>query len=171
LHTHRRPLAGLPVSGILQALESLPIGLEVTHSPNPAEAQRGGPSGYRYTWVYSTTVRALHVPVAIIAFGAFVLHDGAWVFANVTGPPFTHNDFADWYACPQAVLWPGRKYSDPANWGGSNSLRSLTIKWVFIGIGIDGRQVKGEAVVEELGRIEKNFLWRRLFSVTKICKN
>src|ERR1700687_3028395 len=88
----------------IEELAGLPVGLKVTHTPNPVGAVRGGPSGERYSWVFKTSVRSLRGPVQIVEFGGFSRVFGKWVFGNFTGRPFTPEDFADWYACPGAVV-------------------------------------------------------------------
>jgi hypothetical protein len=144
-----------PIDPKYKEVSSLPVGLEVVHSPARSKAQRGGPSGDRYTWVYHTTVRALKEPVRIIEFGAFVRQGNRWAFTTHTGEPFTPDDFAEWYSCPGARLLPGKEYTDPSNWGGGNEIRAASVLWYFIGLDERGRKVKGEAVVEELAQLER----------------
>jgi hypothetical protein len=86
-------------------LTSIPVGIEVTHSPNPVKAGKGrGRSGYKYTWTYTTSVRSTGGPLTLEEFGCFALHQGRWAFSNHTGKPFSPDDFADWYSCPNARL-------------------------------------------------------------------
>jgi hypothetical protein len=134
---------------------ALPVGLQVTHSPNPVKARRGGRSGTAYTWVFETSVTAAGEPVTVTEFGAFSWFEGRWVFANFTGAPFTADDFADWYSCPGAKVTPGRTFTDPTNWGGDEALRPGKALWYFVGVTADGRRVKGEAMIEDLGALEE----------------
>lgn len=136
-------------------LSALPERMRVTHTPNPVAAQAGGRSGFRYTWLYKTTVESLGGPIVIEEFGAFSFRDGEWRFATVTGEPFTPADFADWYACPNAIVKPGKPCSDPLNWTGNDWLvpegeRNL---WYYIGRDSEGRRVKGQAEIELLAEI------------------
>ena len=39
-----------------RAVQAIADGIQVSHSPNPVRAQRGGRSGYAFTWKYRTTV-------------------------------------------------------------------------------------------------------------------
>ncbi len=128
----------------------------MTHAPNPVAAQRGGPSGSRYTWLYKTTVESLGGPIVIEEFGAFSLQDGQWRFSTYTGRPFTPADFAQWYGCPDAVVRPGNSCSDPQNWTGYQRLVPDSEKglWCFIGRDSNGRRVKGEAIVELLPQLD-----------------
>jgi hypothetical protein len=47
--------------------------LRVTHAPNPAAAQAGGPSGLPYTWLYKTTVESI-----VIEEFVFRRENGRW---------------------------------------------------------------------------------------------
>jgi hypothetical protein len=136
-------------------LDTLPVAIEVVHEPAHISAQRKGPSGRKYSWVYRTTVRSRGGPVVIIEFGAFVREGARWVLSNTGGRPRTQRQFAEWYGCPDGVLQPGEDYSDPENWSGSDTLRNRIKRWYFIGIDDRGRRVKGEAVCEELEELFK----------------
>ncbi len=137
----------------LRELGTLPDGIRVIHTPNPVRAQVGGRSGFRYTWLYTTTVEAIDRPIVIEEFGAFEFHSGEWRFSTITGKPFTQADFAEWYSCPDSALKPGKKCSDPLNWTGSDRLRSERDLWYFIGRDSAGNRVKGQAIIERLGEI------------------
>jgi hypothetical protein len=136
-------------------LASLPVGIEVSHDPNPAKAQIGGRSGEKYTWMFTTTVRTLGPAVTIEEFGSFAWHDGRWVFSNFTGEPFTTADFADWYSCPGGRLEPQRAYADPSNWSGNRELNAGRMKFYYIGLDDAGRRVKGEAISEQAAELLK----------------
>ncbi len=128
-------------------------GIEVVHEPAFVRATTGGPSGEPYTWVYKTTVRSLGGPVALKEFRAYCWENDAWVFSNYTGKPFTAKHFEEWYSCKDAILLPGEKYSDPRNWSGRAVLHHSKTKWVFVGVGPEGNEVRGEAIVELLGEL------------------
>jgi len=101
----------------------------VEHSPNPVRAQLGGRSGYKYTWLYETTVRSTPGRVRVTEFGSFGWFDGKWVFANYTNKPFTSAEFSEWYACDNAEILPNTSYSDGKNWTGADELRDGRTKW------------------------------------------
>jgi hypothetical protein len=145
-----------PVDPKFLELQSLPEGLHVTHSPKSVVAQPGGRSGYRYTWLYKTTVETASETIVIEEFGAFVLRDGQWHLATFTGKPFAPADFAEWYGCPGAVIKPGHPCSDSQNWTGYQTITSDREQslWYYIGRDADGRRVKGEATVELLAELE-----------------
>ncbi len=137
----------------LSDLGTLPIGLEVVHTPDSVLAQKGGGSGYDYTWTFQTTVRSTGAPVTIQEFGALMDDNGRWVLGNFTKKFFTQNDFAEWYSCPGGLVTEGNEFSDPSNWGGADCLRPGKTKWFFVGIDDNGNRVKGEAVVEQIAEL------------------
>ena len=140
----------------LRELASLPDEIAVVHAPNPVGAieEKDAQQNTTYRWVYRTTVWTKKDPLRVIEFGSFSWHRGQWAFANFTGKPFTPEDFADWYSCPEGQLHPAEGATDPSNWtGGQRSLRAGKMLWYFIGLDQDGRRVKGEAVVELLADI------------------
>jgi hypothetical protein len=136
-----------------QELVSLPDGIKVIHGPNPVKAMKGGRSGRNYTWLYKTTVRSMAGVLTVREFGAFVWYEDHWVFSTMTKQPFTAEDLADWYSCPNARLVPGQEFSDPQNWSGDATLRGSKTKWYFIATDDNGQLVKGEAVLEELPQV------------------
>lgn len=137
----------------LEDIRKLPVGLRVTHSPNPVAAAHGGRSGHSFTWTYETSVEAIDVELKIEEFGVFFENGAKWTFSNYTGKPFSGQDFADWYTCPDARLRPGVPARDPQNWSGSHQLRAKRTVWYFIGVAADGRRFRGEAVIEERAEI------------------
>ena len=139
---------------ILEDLASLPDIITVSHSPNPVKAQRGGDSGYKHTWQFTTTVAAQSSQIVIEEFGSFTWHKNQWVFSNYTGEPFTTDDFADWYGCPGATLTVGDSFADHTNWSGNDILAAGKSKWYFIGHTESGTRVKGEAIIETLAEVQ-----------------
>ena len=137
----------------LSDLDSLPIGLEVVHTPETVLADSTGASGYKYTWTFKTTVRATGAPVSIQEFGSLMDENGRWVLGNVTKKFFSQNDFAEWYSCPEGFVTSGSEFSDPTNWVGNNCMQPGKVKWFYVGIDDKGRRVKGVAVVEQLAEL------------------
>ena len=148
-----RPGEQAPVDPKERELAALPVGMEVTHAPDPVRAQQGGRSGRKYTWLHGTTVKSTAGRLVVQEFGAFSWHDGRWVFNTITGKPFTAQDFAEWYSCPGAVLEPSRGYTDPDNYSGGDDLVAHKSKWYFIAMNDKGERVKGEAVIEGLPQV------------------
>ena len=149
------PAADDPKPITIDELDKLSVGLKVVHVPNPASATETGKSERRskYTWWFKTTVTSTGQEVKILEFGAYVWHEGKWVFANFSGKPFSPRDFAEWYSCPDGVIKQGNAYSDPTNWGSAPELAARKTRWYYIGIDGKGRRVKGEAVMELKGEI------------------
>jgi hypothetical protein len=143
--------ANAQLNAKLRLLASLPIGIKIRHSPNPARPRVGGRSGFNFTWPYTTSVQTIRGSVKIEEFGAFAWENGRWVFSNFTGKPYSEVDFADWYSCPNARLLPGRVCSDAHNWSGRRALEAGKTMWYFIGVDAQGKRVKGEAIIQHLG--------------------
>jgi len=136
-------------------VESLPIGIRVSHSPNPVSAMQGGPSNRPYTWLHQTTVESIGKSLQIVEFGGFGWNGEQWILGNYTGKPFTSGDFASWYSCPDAIIEFGKEYSDPNNWTGGDNLSSSMTKWYFIGTDEAGNSYRGDAVIEMLPQLAK----------------
>lgn len=90
----------------LTELDSLEEGLRVIHLPNPCAAQRGRPSGQKFTWLHATSVEALFEDVQITEFGAFGwdVFDERWHFGTIYDRPFNGEEFAEWYQCRGAMI-------------------------------------------------------------------
>jgi hypothetical protein len=156
----REPDAVVPVGGHVppaplrvhlskdQELAALPVGIQVTHTPNPVKAQAGGRSGQHYTWLYETRVAAISEDVTITEFGALLQKGplGSWQLRTIYDRPFDSAEFAGWYSCPGAVVHVGTACVDPSNYTGGDQLREQQTRWYFIGRTRSGQLVKGEAI-------------------------
>lgn len=123
---------------------ALPDGIKVVHSPTPCHAIEGGPSGSRYSWIYTTEVITTGDALQLVEFGVFNRLGGRWIF-TMSGEPFTPTEFALWYSCAHARLLPGESYTDPDNWSGHHSRRRGPLLWYYIAHDAWGRKVKGMA--------------------------
>jgi hypothetical protein len=142
-------------SAVLAELESLPVGLEVIHSPNPVSSPVGpDPKGWPYRWIFRTEVRAIDRPLTIIQFGICAWDGEQWILPSNTGRYnaglLDQRTFMQWYACPSARIEPGKPAVDPENWAGSHARHSFRQRWFFVGRDDQGKRYKGEAVVELL---------------------
>jgi hypothetical protein len=137
----------------LKELASLPQGLSVVHNPSPVGARYAIPDQYQYKWFYGTSVSSSVGPVTIEEFGCFSKRGDLWLFATLTGKPYTAQHFSEWYNCPDSILKPGSKYTDETNWSAANCLQGGASKWYYIGIDPEGNRFKGEAVVELLAEL------------------
>jgi hypothetical protein len=151
-----RDQAGAAKPTAFDALKQLPVGLKVVHTPNPVRASLSAASQVRkkYTWWYETAVTATDADVTIVEFGSYVWQNDRWAFSNFSGKPFSAKEFAEWYACPGALIKKGASCADQTNWGSAAELVSGKALWYFIGVDNEGRRVKGEAVIEQLPEID-----------------
>lgn len=158
MYVSAAPMSGQdgPTKAKLKELASLPTGLEVVSAPNPVAALRGG-RYWAYTWVFATTVSTTGPdPVSITEWGSFGWSEGKWQFKEGSGKPQTPKGFARWYSCFGARVVPGSECIDRRNWVGRDTLRPGRSLLYFIGVTPDGRRVKGEAAVEQLGELDPN---------------
>jgi hypothetical protein len=142
----------------VRELSALPVGIRVTHTPNPAKAQAGGRSGQPYTWLYETRVTAISEDVSIIEFGALVRkspQSGSWELRTIYGRPFNGAEFADWYSCREALVRKSASCADPSNYTGSSRLEAFETRWYFVGRTRTGKLVKGEEIVRASPDLQK----------------
>jgi hypothetical protein len=132
----------------LLELESLPLGIAVTHDSESALATWDGRQNPPIKWYYTTEVSSLSESVTITEFGSFAWYEDQWVFNNVTGKPFTQLDFEKWYSCPGGQLVGEQAFADHSNWSSGCRLAAGKARWYFIGVNELGERVKGEAIIE-----------------------
>jgi hypothetical protein len=142
-------------SAVLAELESLPVGLEVIHSPTRVRSPVGPDSkGWPYRWNFRTEVRAIDRPLTIVKFGIIAWDGTRWVLplnnCRYNAGIGDQTKFKEWYTCPSARIEPGKPAIDPENWAGSSTRTSFRQKWFFIADDDHGKRYKGEAVVELL---------------------
>lgn len=153
-----RRRAGLPTiqargGRTIDEVRKLPVGIRVTHSPDPALAATGVQDAYTFTWVFSTTVEAIERPLRVIEFGCFSELGDEWHFSTATGRPFNGGEFAEWYSCPDAELRPGEPAKDPKNWSAAQQLSADRMLWYYIALDEAGNAFRGEAVIEMAARL------------------
>jgi hypothetical protein len=129
----------------LQELASIPQGLSVVHTPDSITDSTDGPTGPK--WAHTTTVSSDVGPVTIIEFGCLLDDGGQWRYATTNKEPYSAENFAQWYKCPNAELQTGQSYTDEANFSTGRSFPANVTKWYFIGVDAEGNKVKGEAEV------------------------
>ncbi len=144
-----------PGSAVLTELESLPVGLEVIHSPTRVRYPVGPDSQvWPYRWYFRTEVRAIDRPLTIVKFGIIAWDGTQWILPSnnrrYNAGILDQTKFKEWYACPSARIDPGKPAIDPENWAGNYTRTSFRQKWFFIADDDQGKRYKGEAVVELL---------------------
>ncbi len=146
-----------PTSALLSELETLPVGLRVTHTPAQVRGPVGpnaDPPDWRYRWIFKTEVSAVDRPVTITQFGILAWDGAKWILppdqSRYNSGLLDQRTFVEWYSCPRARIEPGKPAVDPQNWAGSHERISFQQQWFFIGVDADGKRCKGEAVVQLL---------------------
>lgn len=140
----------------LLSILSLPVGLDIAHSPNPVYAVPNSDLKFRYIWHYTTTVTPKIEGLTVIEFGGFLFKDGSWRFSNDTGKAFGPQDFVKWYSTPaNGVLLAGKNYADPKNRVVASKLQGQKGLWYFIAQGADGKKYNGYSLVECMPRLQE----------------
>jgi hypothetical protein len=96
--------------------------------------------------------------VTIIEFGALVRQrpqSDSWALQTIYDRPFNAAEFADWYACPGALLRKGASCGDPSNYTDAERLQGFETRWYFIGRTRAGKLVKGEEIVRGSPELQK----------------
>jgi hypothetical protein len=142
-------------AAVFAELDSLPVGLEVIHSPNNVSAPVGPlDEGWQFRWDFRTEVRAIDRPLTVVYFGIAAWNGKKWILPANTqlynSGVLRQSDFIEWYHCPGARIAPGKPAVDPENWAGSRTRTSFRQKWFFIAEDDRKKRYKGEAVVELL---------------------
>lgn len=155
VNAQQRPEAPFELSGKLAELNSLPVGLVVSHNPEPVHATLYSPSLSGVQWKHNTTVTATESPVSLIEYGYFVKRNGQWEFSYGTQVPLSYDskDFAIMFACPDAKLKPGESYTNLENRSVIDCVPEQMVKWFFIGLDDKGNRVKGEATLNLLAEV------------------
>ena len=144
-----------PGAAVLAELQSLPVGLEVIHSPNPVRNPVGPDSrGWAYQWHFRTEVRAIDRPLTVVYFGICAWDGKEWILPSdntrYNAGILRQKDFIQWYHCPGARIATGKPAVDPENWSGSRTRTSFRQRWFFVAEDDRKNRFKGEAVVELL---------------------
>jgi hypothetical protein len=135
--------------------DSLPVGIEVVHTPNPVRGPDSPTNGaWPFTWTFRTEVRAIDRPLTVKWLLILGWNGERWILDR-RQEKFNSGEgdtqvFAEWYECPGGRIAPGTPAVDPSNWAGSHSRQPFKQKWVMIGEDATGKRFKGEGVVELL---------------------
>lgn len=140
----------------LRELESMPVGIAVSHTPSPVRYTLNPSNVSGVEWQFSTTVSAVGRPVTIVEYGYFVERNEQWDFNYENELPlsFSSSDFASEFHCPNALIVPGSSYTNPENRSAIDCIPEQLVKWYFIGIDADGNRVKGEAGVKLITELD-----------------
>ena len=125
--------------------------MQITHSPPHGDISQGSFSSS--VWAYRTEVHNPHdVPIRVVWFQAFTLHDGVWYGNNVKNRVLREADFEAWYsdgdASSGAWIQPGQSSACDPNWHyGHADDEVFGIKWAFLAVDSQGNTYFDEAEV------------------------
>ncbi len=140
----------------LKELESMPVGIAVSHTPSPVLYTLNASNISGVEWQFSTTVSAMTGSVTIVEFGYFVERNEQWTWNYENELPlfFTSSDFASEFDCPNALMVPGKSYTNPENQSAIDCVPEQFVKWYFIGLDAGGNRVKGEASIKLIAELD-----------------
>ncbi|MFT5098619.1 MAG: hypothetical protein ACI9HY_000728 [Planctomycetaceae bacterium] len=140
----------------LRELESMPVGIAVSHTPSLVRYTLNPSNVSGVEWQFSTTVSAMAGPVTIVEFGYFVERNEQWELNYENELPlfFSSNDFASEFDCPNALMMPGKSYTNPENQSAIDCVPEQLVKWYFIGIDAEGNRAKGEAGIKLITELD-----------------
>ena len=125
--------------------------LLVRHIPPRGKSLEVAP--FPYTWYYRTEVENVSDrPLRIIWFQSFMFYGEGWYPGNAKGQTLRGADFSEWYtegdAVKNGLILPGQTAVCDVNWHGSEEPEMPRLKWEYIAIDVDGRDVHVVAEVD-----------------------
>ena len=96
--------------------------------------------------------------ITITQFGIIAWDGKNWVLPSnqieYNSGVLDQQTFIEWYGIPGAKITTASPATDPQNWAGSKSKEPFKQKWFYIGIDSDGKEWKGEAVINFVSETE-----------------
>ncbi len=137
-----------PTRVLPDKLRRVPVGLTLTHAPNPVypAPDSAHPGGYR--WHHTTTVCSTVGALTVVECGSFIWYSAAGWQANLLYSPA---EFAVLFACPAGQLRAGQAYTFPTNDRTTASARGLfggDALWYILARDAQGRLYKGTGLIE-----------------------
>lgn len=123
-------------------LRELPVGILMSHDPNPCYPELIGDT---YYWKHHTMATATNKQLTVIECGSFIWYDASGWHANMNYPP---EEFAKAFNCPHAIMKAGKTYTYQKNWRYGNKPYGGDALWYIIAKDKDGKLYKGTALIE-----------------------
>ena len=129
-------------------LRRVPVGLTLTHAPNPVypAPDSAQPGGYR--WHHTTTVRSDVGDLTIVECGSYIWYSAAGWQANLH---YTPAEFAELFGCAAARLRAGQAYTFARNDRTTYSAKGLyggDALWYILARDARGQLYKGLGLIE-----------------------
>ena len=149
---------------VADAVEAAGLGdLVARHEPNPCDKHDSvlyvTPPLEAYAWYYQSFVENRGtVPMHVVWFDHFLLHEGTWYPGNVKERPLTGLDFGQWYGDDGPLLRgridPGRAARCKVNWHLWGEPVAGPRKWAYRAVDQNGGAHYAEAVLESVPYLE-----------------
>ena len=128
-------------------LRELPVGILMSHDPNPVYPVKEGDT---YYWKHTTSVTAVKETLTVIECGSFIWYDASGWHANMK---YTPQEFQKAFECPNAILQPGKTYIYKKNWRLGNQPYGGDALWYIIATDRNGKLYKGYALIETESKV------------------
>lgn len=128
-------------------LRAVPVGLAMSHDPNPVYPAPDPAQPGVFAWKHTTTVRAEAADLQVVECGSFIWYDATGWRANLHETPA---EFAELFECPGGRLRKGRAYTFKRNYryATADHLYGGDALWYVLAKDAQGRLYKGWALVE-----------------------
>ena len=128
-------------------LKELPVGIIMSHDPNPVYPVKEGDTFY---WKHHTKATATEHTLTVVECGSFIWYDASGWHANMKYSPV---DFAKAFECPGAILKANKTYTYQKNWRYGKQAYGGDALWYIIAKDENGKLYKGTALIETEDKI------------------
>ncbi|MFD1255626.1 hypothetical protein ACFQ3S_02355 [Mucilaginibacter terrae] len=123
-------------------LRLLPVGILMSHDPNPCYPVKTGDTFY---WIHNTKATAVYRELSVVECGSFIWYDDSGWHDNMHYSPV---DFAKAFNCPGAILKKGRTFTYQKNTRYGKQAYGGDALWYIIAKDKAGKLYKGIALIE-----------------------
>lgn len=123
-------------------LRNLPVGIIVTHDPNPCFPVKEGDT---YYWKHSTYVKSIVGQLTVMECGSFIWYNANGWYSNMN---YTPVEFSEAFKCRNAILMPNKTYTYARNWRFGKQLYGGDALWYVIAKDRNGKIYKGVGLIE-----------------------
>ncbi len=123
-------------------LRQLPVGIFMSHDPNPCYPVRIADTFY---WIHNTKATAVYQELKMVECGSFIWYDNSGWHDNMH---YSVKDFSEAFHCPGGILRKGKTYTYKKNTRYGQKAYGGDALWYIIAKDKNGKLYKGYAVIE-----------------------
>jgi hypothetical protein len=131
-------------------LRELPVGIAITHDPNPCYPVKEGDT---YYWKHHTSAVSFKGDLTVLECGSFIWYDSTGWHDNMH---YTPAEVAEKFNCKNAVLKAGKTYQYEKNWRLGKQAYGGDALWYIIAKDKNGKLYKGYALIETEDKVQPN---------------